>query len=75
MLASLHRHPIFSTELVTAWKIILVIVIGDIMVRKKFGLDKFPVFLQFAIYTFGLMKLLSVWIDLYVPHPFVYNKF
>ena len=58
-----------------SWIFILAIIVGDVMASKKLTLEKFPLILQFAVYTIGVFMLFSVWINAYVPHPFVYNKF
>jgi D-alanyl-lipoteichoic acid acyltransferase DltB (MBOAT superfamily) len=55
--------------------LIPVIIIGDMLVRKKYPLSKFPLILQFPIYGIGLIEIFGTWIDTYVTHPFVYNKF
>jgi hypothetical protein len=55
--------------------IIPVIIIGDIMASRKFSLGKLPMLIQVPIYMAGLVEILAVWMDLYVTHPFIYNKF
>jgi D-alanyl-lipoteichoic acid acyltransferase DltB (MBOAT superfamily) len=57
------------------WVLIPPIIIGDILVRRKITLEKFPTLLQGAIYMIGLIEILATWMDKYVTHPFVYNKF
>jgi hypothetical protein len=55
--------------------LIPVIIAGDILVSKKITLEKFPAPLQIAIYGLAIIEVLGAWMDLYVPQPFVYNKF
>lgn len=55
--------------------LILVIIAGDILVSKKITLEKFPVLLQAVVYAIAIIEVLGAWMDLYVPQPFVYNKF
>jgi alginate O-acetyltransferase complex protein AlgI len=55
--------------------IIPVIIIGDIMASRKFSLGKLPMLIQVPIYMAGLVEIFAVWMDLYVTHPFIYNKF
>jgi alginate O-acetyltransferase complex protein AlgI len=86
MLANLHQTafallhhqnlPIFADLIrLKVWLFILIIIAGDILARKKWTLETYPASFQFIIYSFGLLELIATWIDIYVPHPFVYNKF
>ena len=60
---------------VKSWVFIPAIIIGDILAVRKITLEKFPLILQLPIYILGLILIFATWMDLYVTHPFVYNKF
>ncbi|HUB66400.1 MAG TPA: MBOAT family O-acyltransferase [Candidatus Methylacidiphilales bacterium] len=55
--------------------LIPVLIAGDILARNKITLEKFPALLQTPLYILAIIKVFGAWMDLYVPQPFVYNKF
>jgi alginate O-acetyltransferase complex protein AlgI len=55
--------------------LIPIIIAGDILVRKKITLEKFPAPLQAAFYGLAIVEVIGAWMAVYVPQPFVYNKF
>lgn len=55
--------------------LIPLIIAGDILASKKITLEKFPMPLQVALYGLAIIEVLGQWMNLYVPQPFVYNKF
>jgi alginate O-acetyltransferase complex protein AlgI len=51
------------------------VVIGDIFAKKHITIEKYPLPLQVALYSVAIIEVLGIWMNIYVPQPFVYNKF
>ena len=45
------------------------------MAKRKITLERIPLPVELLIYIAGLFEIFAAWTDVYVTHPFVYNKF
>jgi D-alanyl-lipoteichoic acid acyltransferase DltB (MBOAT superfamily) len=68
--APLTLNPLFNW---TAWSLIALLILGDILARKKMTLEKFP--LQVILYYIGFIIVLYQWTAGHVAEPFQYYKF
>jgi alginate O-acetyltransferase complex protein AlgI len=67
--------PVLAGALYKPSALIPIIILGDILARKKMTLETFPVPFQAVLYAAAIIEILGAWMNLYVPQPFVYNKF
>jgi alginate O-acetyltransferase complex protein AlgI len=51
------------------------LIVGDILARRKFVVEKIPGIVQVAGYNYGLLLILAEWLTHYGTQPFVYYKF
>jgi alginate O-acetyltransferase complex protein AlgI len=57
------------------WKIILLIIAGDILARRGLTLEKFPVLVQIPLYNIGAALIVYGWVSGNASEPFLYYKF
>jgi alginate O-acetyltransferase complex protein AlgI len=76
-LLSVGAHPLPFQIIFTPgdWILVLGIIVGDCLVRNKITLEKLPGILQVVIYFIGIILIVEDWLNTYVAHEFVYNKF
>jgi len=57
------------------WALIALLVIGDILARRKFKWEKVPLALQLCLYNIALLFVLLKWFNGLGNEPFAYYKF
>jgi alginate O-acetyltransferase complex protein AlgI len=57
------------------WGVLGMLIVGDILARNKFTLEKFPRLVQFAAYNLGALLIMYGWISAGAGTPFLYYRF
>ena len=58
-----------------SWAIVGLVIVGDILTRREFSLEKFPIAAQLVIYNVGAALIAYGWIAQSAAQPFLYYRF